>query len=58
MKLSPTMRGGILGGLSAILALVSIDYVSESILLLGVLSFFFYSIIDDVLKALVKHAGK
>jgi hypothetical protein len=56
MKLSPTMRGGILGGVSAILAIVSEDYFSESYLLLGVLFFFFYSILDDVFKFLAKRA--
>lgn len=58
MMLSPTMRGGILGGVSVILALISEDYISESYLLLGVLIFFFYSIIDDVFKFLAKRAKK
>tara|TARA_R110000850_G_C9769308_1_gene447227 strand:- start:144 stop:320 length:177 start_codon:yes stop_codon:yes gene_type:complete len=56
MKLSPTIRNGILGGVSAILALISEDYISESYLLLGVLAFFFYSILDDGLKFLAKRA--
>jgi hypothetical protein len=37
MTLSPTMRCGILGGIPAILALISRDYISESYLLLDVL---------------------
>ena len=54
MKLSPTMRNGILGGVSAILALIFEDYISESFLLTAVLVFFFYSILDDALKFLAR----
>lgn len=56
MELNPTMRNGIWGGVSAILALISEDYISESYLLLGVIAFFFYSILDDGLKFLAKRA--
>ena len=58
MTLSPAMRDGILGGVSAILALISEDYISDSHLLIGVLIFFFYSILDDVIKLLAKRAEK
>ncbi len=58
MTLRPILRGGILGGASVILALLSEDYISESHLLLGVLIFFFYSTIDDVFKFLARRTIK
>jgi hypothetical protein len=51
MKRQPMILSGILGGAAAILALVTMDYVSESFsLLLAVLTYFFFSILEDILK--------
>ena len=51
MKQPSAIRIGILGGLSASLAMLSINYISDSVLLLGILAFFFYSLIEIGLKA-------
>ena len=51
MKLQPMILSGILGGAAAGLALVTMDYVSERfLLLLAVLTYFFISILEDILK--------
>ena len=51
MKLQPMILSGILGGAAVGLALVTMDYVSErSLILLAVLTYFFSSLLADILK--------
>ena len=51
MKLQSMILSGILGGAAAGLALVTMDYVSErSLILLALLTYFFSSLLTDILK--------
>lgn len=53
MKRGPMILNGLLGRVAAILAFVTMGYVSQSFsLLLAVLSYFFISILEDILKLL------
>ncbi len=44
------VKHGIIGGVAGCLALVSKDYIADSFLYIGVLVYFFYSIIEYLLN--------